>query len=50
MNFTLHVIEVPKVESYTSYEITAEEVLMELSNTQNDILELKEKKLSKKPV
>ncbi|WP_071395105.1 DIP1984 family protein [Bacillus tuaregi] len=40
--FTVHVIEVPKGESYTPYERTVEAVLQELSEIQHDILELKE--------
>lgn len=40
--FNVHVIEVPKGETYTPYEITVEAVLHELSEVQRDILELKE--------
>jgi hypothetical protein len=40
--FTVHVIEVPKGETYTPYERTVEAVLQELSEVQIDILELKE--------
>ena len=40
--FNIHVIEVPKGENYTPYEITVEAVLHELSEVQRDILELKE--------
>jgi hypothetical protein len=40
--FNVHVIEVPKGESYTPYEITVEAILQELSEVQRDILELKE--------
>lgn len=40
--FNVHVIEVPKGETYTPYEITVESVLLDLSVVQNDILELKE--------
>ncbi|GLY12006.1 hypothetical protein [Pseudobacillus badius] len=40
--FNVHVIEVPKGETYTPYEITVEAVLQQLSEVQRDILELKE--------
>jgi len=40
--FTVHVIEVPKGETYTPYERTVDAVLQELSEVQRDILELKE--------
>lgn len=40
--FTVHVIEVPKGETYTPYERTVEAVLQELAEVQHDILELKE--------
>lgn len=40
--FNVHVIEVPKGETYTPYEITVETVLRELFEVQRDILELKE--------
>src|SRR4051812_24762815 len=40
--FNVHVIEVPKGETYTPYERTVEAVLQELSEVQRDILELKE--------
>ncbi|KAB2336610.1 hypothetical protein F7731_09605 [Cytobacillus depressus] len=40
--FNVHVIEVPKGETYTPYEVTVETVLQELSEVQRDILELKE--------
>ena len=38
----IHVIEVPKGEVYTPYDITVEAVLQELSEVWHDILELKE--------
>ncbi|MFE8697095.1 hypothetical protein ACFYKT_12190 [Cytobacillus sp. FJAT-53684] len=40
--FNVHVIEIPKGETYTPYEITVETVLEELSEVQRDILDLKE--------
>lgn len=40
--FTVHVIEVPKGETYTPFERTVEDVLQELSEVQRDLLELKE--------
>lgn len=40
--FNVHVIEVPKGETYTPYETTVEAVLQQLSEVQRDILELKE--------
>ena len=40
--FTVHVMEVPKGETYTPYERTVEVVLGELSEVQRDILDLKE--------
>ena len=40
--FHIHVIEVPKGEVYTPYDITVEAVLQELSEVWHDILELKE--------
>lgn len=40
--YTVSVIEVPKGETYTPYETTVEDVLQQLSETQNDILDLKE--------
>jgi hypothetical protein len=40
--FNIHVIEVPKGETYTPFERTIEDVLQELANIQHDILELKE--------
>lgn len=40
--FNVHVIEVPKGETYTPYETTVEAVLKQLSEVQRDILELKE--------
>lgn len=40
--FNIHVIEVPKGETYTPYERTVEAVLQDLSKIQHDLLELKE--------
>ncbi|MEH7389691.1 hypothetical protein V7149_13835 [Bacillus sp. JJ1503] len=40
--FTVHVIEVPKGETYTPFERSVEDVLKELSEVQSDLLELKE--------
>jgi hypothetical protein len=40
--FTIHTIEVPKGETYTPFERTVEAVLKELSEVQQDVLELKE--------
>lgn len=40
--FNVHVIEVPKGETYTPYERTVQAVLQESSEVQQDILELKE--------
>jgi hypothetical protein len=40
--FTIHMIEVPKGETYTPFERTVEAVLQELSEIQQDVLELKE--------
>lgn len=40
--YTVSIIEVPKGETYTPYETTVEDVLQQLSEVQNDILNLKE--------
>jgi hypothetical protein len=40
--FTIHVIEVPKGETYTPFERSVETVLQEISEVQQDVLELKE--------
>jgi hypothetical protein len=40
--FTIHVIEVPKGETYIPFERSVEAVLQELSEVQQDVLELKE--------
>ena len=40
--YSIHTIEVPKGEKYTPYERTVEDVLTELTEVQQDILELKE--------
>lgn len=40
--FNVHVIEVPKGETFTPYERTVQAVLQESSEVQQDILELKE--------
>ena len=40
--YRIHVIEVPKGETYTPFDQTVESVLKEISEVQEDILELKE--------
>nr|WP_295972965.1 hypothetical protein [uncultured Bacillus sp.] len=40
--FNIHVIEVPKGETYAPYEMTVEAAFQELTTVQQDILELKE--------
>jgi hypothetical protein len=40
--FTIHVVEVPKGETYTPFERTVDAVLLELTEVQQDVLELKE--------
>jgi hypothetical protein len=40
--FTIHVIEVPKGETFTPFERTVETVFQELTEVQQDVLELKE--------
>lgn len=40
--FSIHIVEVPKGETYTPFEQTVEDVYKEMISVQDDILELKE--------